>query len=1202
MSKTLRELVSTDRRFQSSVNLMLDIANENKIESYIPTRSSLNVLNQYLSDVKESKHGKATVLIGPYGKGKSHLVLVWLALLAGSKTKNKDNLIKRISSVDASTGELAKDIYSSKKKYLPVLISNTDDNLNQAFLVSLYEALQKAGLSDVMPDTYYSEAVDIIKTWELKYENTYIEFESKISEIKKDAASFVSGLKSYNQRLLAYFKMIYPELTSGSKFEPIMQHDALKVYQSINRELKEHHNYDGIIIVFDEFSKYIEGHDRENFASDMRVLQEMCELASSSKTDEGKIELVLIAHKSVKEYGTKLDANVRKEYEGVEGRLQERLFVISGQNNYELIKNTIHKKTAVNEVFKNDTFKRICKRSFELQVFRGLFEDEKTFEDLIAKGCFPMLPLATYLLLGISEKVAQNERTIFTYLCNDEYGSLTNLIAKHEVGNSYYIGADSIYDYFEIQFKENVSDAFIHNEWLKADYALSKAITDDEKKVIKAIALMHMIGRAEELIVDTKTIGLSVGVADANVDDTLRGLIEKQLIVYRARTNQYAFRHNVGIDLDKEIKNRIAGLRNKYSISSVISEIAEMDYLLPRKHNQTFKMTRFFRYIYLTEDVFVSLPDINRMLIGDNFADGCIICILLQDITRISDCINKIESIHDSRVLTIMPSSVVDVAMLIQKYVVIKELLASNEFLSQHQVMKQELMLQLEDVIYEINNEIDSSIGLDEANCSIYHGGIRLESICSMSTFNSLLSDICDEYYKDTPIINHELVNIRRVSGQYLKARNAVITALLSGDDLEVFTTGTSPEAMVFRSALMYTGLYPTKDKYVMNKGTKAVIGEIHKFLKKSVGEKRSFEKLFKKLLGKGFGMRSGVVPIYIASQLVTLSNMPVIYLLDKEVDVSAEILNNICEKPEDYFLYVEEKDADKDRYLESLETVFIDEDFSRHIQRKHQRLSILVGSIQKWYRGLPQCAMQFESNKNRYSNVQMEHIKAVRNIFRKIDINPREVLFDVLPSMLSAEGDFKKCASNLFEVRKLLDKYLDEEIDNAVKVAKEALDLGKDEGLATGLINWYRGKSDSAKKYITSSKASQLMNYISELNTYNDELVASDLSKILIDLYIEDWKDDSNEEFKSALVEVINSVDQLSNDNASDLGEYSFTFKDSTGEIVERNYDFIEDDSTSYFLKNAIESALDDFGDSLETSQKVAVLVQTIEQLIKQK
>ena len=83
---------------------------------------------------------------------------------------------------------------------------------------------------------------------------------------------------------------------------------------------------------------------------------------------------------------------------------------------------------------------------------------------------------------------------------------------------------------------------------------------------------------------------------------------------------------------------------------------------------------------------------------------------------------------------------------------------------------------------------------------------------------------------------------------------------------------------------------------------------------------------------------------------------------------------------------------------------------------------------------------------------------------------------------------------------------------------------------------------------------------------------------------------------------EAIETVDALGDSKKDSVGEYSFTFKDSTGEIVERNYDFVEDDSTSYFLKNAIESALDDFGDSLETNQKVAVLVQTIEQLIKQK
>ena len=39
-----------------------------------------------------------------------------------------------------------------------------------------------------------------------------------------------------------------------------------------------------------------------------------------------------------------------------------------------------------------------------------------------------MLPLTAYALLNISEKVAQNERSIFTFLANDEKGSLVNLI------------------------------------------------------------------------------------------------------------------------------------------------------------------------------------------------------------------------------------------------------------------------------------------------------------------------------------------------------------------------------------------------------------------------------------------------------------------------------------------------------------------------------------------------------------------------------------------------------------------------------------------------------------------------------------------------------------------------------------------------------------------------------------------------------
>lgn len=45
--------------------------------------------------------------------------------------------------------------------------------------------------------------------------------------------------------------------------------------------------------------------------------------------------------------------------------------------------------------------------------------------------------------------------------------------------------------------------------------------------------------------------------------------------------------------------------------------------------------------------------------------------------------------------------------------------------------------------------------------------------------------------------------------------------------------------------------------------------------------------------------------------------------------------------------------------------------------------------------------------------------------------------------------------------------------------------------------------------------------------------------------------------------------------------------------------YDADVKDSTSEFLKNMIEEALDNFGDSLETNQKVAVLAEALEKLL---
>ena len=85
----LIKLIQINHSFQKSVNLQLDLDNYERIGSYIPTRSSIAILKRYWNIVSGKSGESASVLIGPYGKGKSHLLLVLLALLHGSMERDQ---------------------------------------------------------------------------------------------------------------------------------------------------------------------------------------------------------------------------------------------------------------------------------------------------------------------------------------------------------------------------------------------------------------------------------------------------------------------------------------------------------------------------------------------------------------------------------------------------------------------------------------------------------------------------------------------------------------------------------------------------------------------------------------------------------------------------------------------------------------------------------------------------------------------------------------------------------------------------------------------------------------------------------------------------------------------------------------------------------------------------------------------------------
>ena len=77
----MSNMISVASGFQYSVNIGFDLNNEDKLKNFIPTKSALTLLEDILLSTTVTSTDRARVLIGAYGKGKSHIVLMILSML-----------------------------------------------------------------------------------------------------------------------------------------------------------------------------------------------------------------------------------------------------------------------------------------------------------------------------------------------------------------------------------------------------------------------------------------------------------------------------------------------------------------------------------------------------------------------------------------------------------------------------------------------------------------------------------------------------------------------------------------------------------------------------------------------------------------------------------------------------------------------------------------------------------------------------------------------------------------------------------------------------------------------------------------------------------------------------------------------------------------------------------------------------------------
>jgi hypothetical protein len=1186
-----KNFIKADEGFQYSINLQYDLNKLDKIKGYIPTSSSVDILRSFFSSFFNDSKERSNVLIGPYGKGKSHLLLILLALISLDKESNEINtLVEKIGKIQMPIKEMFNEVRKDNKKILPIIINSNYYDLNQAFLIGIKDALDREKLNDLMPNTYFDTILETVNMWRKNYPETYKLFINKLGEQEISIKEFNNRVKNYDEKVYKVFKNIHPQITSGTEFNPLINADIIKLYENINFKLCETNNYNGIFIVFDEFSKFLETSVSRNTSQDIKLIQDFAELANRS--GKNQIHFTCITHKGINDYITNLPKEKIDAWRAVEGRFREIYFTSSSNQNYELISNTIIKdKKNYNELklnntdqmnFVNDEIERTA-----------LFKDIDNYNSLIGDGCFPLHPISSFSLPRVSELVAQNERTLFTFLSKDEQGSLMNFVRLNK-GEFQYLTIDWVYDYFEVLFKKEVYNRRIHSVWLKADNALKKSKDIFELKIIKAIAVFYVINEFDKLLPNDTFIKFSLALNKEIYEDAINNLINRRIIIKSEATGYYRFSLGSELDVIHKISEKKNLLNQNINIKNEIERIIDLGYEIPKRYNDEFQMIRFFKKAFITTNELLNINNGDDLIKHYN-SDGVILYLIYFSESEKKQVLTKINELNNKRILICIPNNIFEKEDEIKKYLAI-QILKNEPTFVKYELAKKELEIIEEDIIQDIKNYIEKNYSIKNKISKFYDEKGRNLEIKREYYLNRKISEVCFEVFNRTVIINNELVNKKIITSPILSARNKIVQFILdSEENIKKFPSETrSPEVTIFKVTIENKGLLLSRtgnDEHL-----EAILDEIEQFLFNSEEKQNCFIELYNRLYNAqhGYGIRAGIIPIYLTYVIRQHIKNIIIYYMGKEIPLSVDTINKINDNPEKYFLLLEKGSNEKNEYINNLEKLF--EKYKSNKFSGYSRYNSLIEAMQNWIYSLPRFTRECELiNDNKGKDTSKEVINLRKELLR-FDINPRELLFERINNKVFKITSLDKCYKKIEKTKNLLDNFILKIKRDLIYKTKNIFDKGYKGELGNALENWYNELPSQNKIHLYDSTSNSLLNFISTLSTNNEEIIIEKLAKIVTGLNIEDWNDKLIDSYLKDILNIKSIISNYIEDIAEDNNNSYEVSLILNGKKEMKLFDACEMSSLGSTMYNNIENILEEYGGSIDDNEKRNIIMKILQ------
>jgi hypothetical protein len=799
---SITDFIKIDTVYTRSINIERDSDSSAIVKAYIPTSRAVNTFHRISDTFSQENTPRSWALIGPYGSGKSSFAIFLSHLLENQEHETTRYAHDVLNKTDRTLCNKFENHTNGNRGCLSILITGAPEPLGKRFLIGMRNAAQKY--------------------WQ------------KVGRKPK----------------------ILSKINNAIEQSSITSHEITELVEELQGNVEK--TGSGILIILDEFGKFLEYEARHYGANDIYLLQALSELAM--KGSKANLLIFTLMHQGFEEYARGIGKTLRNEWSKIQGRFEVVPFLESAEQTVHVIsKAFINNLPDDKKLEIKVQYTKIAEILANEDALPGVLNSEQA-TDLFSQ-CYPLHPITILLLPVLCQKMAQNERTLFSYLGSKERFGLNDSLDRFNKEKNLVLPWE-IYDYFIQNQSAVLTDPITHRRWAEVVTAIERLGDAFSKDVemLKTIGLLNIIG-AQAGFKASKAIVTLCSSNKNTANLSIQNLMEKSIIQFRKFSNEYRVWQGSDFDLDSAVKDEI-GQIGHFDLPEIIESLKPLQPVVAHKHTIKKATLRYF---------IPSFVDINSytQLSEKDDQQRLIFCLIES-----ADEIKKAEEevvpfFSELDIVAICPKGD-QLRHMVGEVIALKRVEQNSPELNTDPIAQKEFKDRLS--IAEASQEQALSDLLESPGSIKWFREKERLTISTKRDLQENLSKILDKIYYNSPIIKNELINREKPSAQGAAARKKLIFAMLNHIDKKDLSIEKFPaEKGIYKSFLQATGLHKKNEKGIWELvppeedneyNFYPVWNRIDRFLEETQKTPKSFADLNKILVRPPFGIKIGVLPL----------------------------------------------------------------------------------------------------------------------------------------------------------------------------------------------------------------------------------------------------------------------------------------------------------------------------------------------------